>query len=336
MNVKVKEIVDQKIIKYAKAGIVWAALAGILYGFTPAFQTLSLESDALKSVSVASLLLIPLVMSCLQDTMSAVVVLIKNIQSGKNKEYFRVLKTKPGKFIILASFFGGPLALTAFMLGVYLAGPVYPVTIAAMFPAIGAIFSRIFLKEKLSGRGWIGICLCVLGSIIISWMPPAGDTYPRFYLGLLCGVITAVGWSLELNISVLGMDFVDPEIALGIREFVSGGMSLIMLPILSGIGFKSLGILVATIPSMSFVYIIIAGTAAGFSYFFYYKAGNACGASRSMALNPLFTVSASIIGIVFLGSPVNILFFIGLGVLLTGALLVAGKPSELLTLRDCA
>jgi uncharacterized membrane protein len=334
MNVRVKEVVEQKNIKYAKAGILWAALAGILYGISPSFQTLALGVEPLSSVPAAYLLLIPLLMACLQDAVSGVIVYFKNVQAGKHKEYLRVLKTKPGKIIVLSSLFGGPFALGTFMLGVFLAGPVYPVAISAMFPAMGAVMARVFLKEKLSLTAWTGIMLCVAGSVTIGWVPPVGDVYPRFYLGLMFAVICAVSWGLELTIGVLGMDFIDPEIALGIREFASSAISFVLLPILAGIGFKSYGLMAETIASMSFVYIMLAGLAAGVSYFFYFKAGNACGASRAMALNPLFTLSASAIGIVFMGSQVGTTFFIGLAILLVGAVLVAGKPAELLTLRD--
>ncbi|MPW25535.1 EamA family transporter [Alkalibaculum sp. M08DMB] len=330
----VKKIVHQKNLRYAKKGLLWAFAAGMLYGVTPTLQTLSLALDPLKTASLVSLLLVPLIMACLQDTSSGIAVLMKNIQAGKSKEYIRILRSKPGKFVVLASFFGGPLAMTTVMASVYLAGPIYPIAISACFPAIGAVLSRIVLKEKISINAWIGIVLCIIGALTISWMPPTGGNYPNFYLGLLMAFITAVAWALENIIATLGMDFVDPELAIGIREFTSGGLTFLILPVLAGIGMKSYGVLFQTLPTMGYVYIALAGLFAGASYFYYYKAANSCGASRSMALNVTYTISAMIIGVVFLGSDITLLLVIGTLTLLIGAMLVAGKPAELLTLRD--
>ncbi|MCG8484273.1 MAG: EamA family transporter, partial [Clostridia bacterium] len=276
----------------------------------------------------------PLIMACLQDTAAGAAILVKNVQAGKGKEYLRILHSKPGKYVLVASIFGGPLAMTTVMASVFLAGPIYPIAISACFPAIGAILSRIILKEKISINGWIGIFLCIAGSLLISWVPPTGDQYPNFYLGLIMAFITAVAWALENIVATMGMDFVDPELAIGLREFTSGGLTFLILPILAGIGFKSYGVLFDTVPTMAFTYIAIAGVFAGASYFFYYKAANACGASRSMALNVTYTISAMIIGVIFLGSDITLILVIGTITLLSGAMFVAGKPAELLTLRD--
>lgn len=331
----VKEKLYQKNISVAKKGLLWGLLGGVLYGLGPMFQTLGMGTEQLSSGAVLGLCAIPMIVGCLQDFISGIWVLIPNLKNGKGKEYMRSLKTKPGRFIILASLFGGLIAMAGFTLGVYFAGPVYPVAISATFPAIGAILSRIFLKEKVSTRGWCGILLCVAGAVTVSWAPPSGDAYPYFYLGIGCAVVVSIGWSLEGIISVSGMDFVDPEIALGIRQFASGTMFLFVLPfVASGVNLKAFGLLFSTIPSMAFVYIALAGFGAGVGYFYYYKCNNVCGASRGMSLNIIYTLVSAILSVVFLGSSITITFIIGIVVLLSGALLVVGKPSELLSLRD--
>ncbi|MCG8483171.1 MAG: DMT family transporter, partial [Clostridia bacterium] len=213
----VKEIVHQKNLRYAKKGLWWAFAAGMIYGVTPTLQTLSLTFEPLLTASAGALLLVPLIMACLQDTAAGAAILVKNVQAGKGKEYLRILHSKPGKYVLAASFFGGPLAMTTVMASVYLAGPIYPVAISACFPAIGAILSRIILKEKISINAWVGIFLCILGALLISWVPPTGGQYPNFYLGLIMAFITAVAWALENIVATMGMDFVDPELAIGLR-----------------------------------------------------------------------------------------------------------------------
>lgn len=331
----VKEKLYQKNLSMAKKGLLWGLMGGLLYGISPMFQTLGMGTEPLSSGAVLGLCAIPMIVGCLQDFSSGIWVLIPNLKNGKGREYIRSVKTKPGRFILLASFFGGLIAMAGFTLGVYFAGPVYPVAISATFPAIGAVLSRIFLKEKISGRGWCGILLCVAGAITVSWAPPSGDTYPNFYLGIACAVLASVGWSLEGIISCAGMDFVDPEIALGIRQFASGTMFLFVLPfVASGVNLKAFGLLFSTLPTMAFVFIAIAGFGAGIGYFYYYKCNNVCGASRGMSLNIIYTLVSAVLSVVFLGSTITATFIIGIIVLLSGAVMVVGKPSELLSLRD--
>lgn len=332
MNMQQK--IEKKSLSYAKKGILWGIIGGILYGTGPLFQTLAMGSEPLKSGTVLGLLAVPFIVGCLQDSMSGVWVLIPNIKNGKQKEYLRVLKSKPGRLIIIASLAGGLIAMAGFMTGVYLAGPVYPVAVSATFPAIGAVLSRIFLKERISPRGWAGILMCVTGAVVISWTSPSGDSYPHFYLGILCAVIASVGWSLEGTISCAGMDFVDPEVALGIRQFASGCMFLLTLPFVAGFGIKAVVLFAKTLPTMAFIFIILAAFGSGIGYFYYYKANNACGASRGMALNIIYTFVSALLSVIVLGSAITGNFIVGIVILISGAVLVVGKPSELFSLRN--
>ena len=330
----IQALVQKKNITYAKWGIIWAAAAGLMYGVGPTFQTYALMREPFLTTAALSLMLVPMIMAATQDLTAAVMVLIKNIQAGKQKEYLRVIHTKPGRFVILASVFGGPVALGTYMAAVTLCGPVYAITITAIFPAVGAVLSRIFLKEKIAPRGWVGIAMCIIGSAIISWMSPSGDAYPHFYLGVALALVTALGWSSEAVISTAGMEFIDPEIAIGTRFFISGTCSLIVLPFVSGFGLQSFVYLVDTITSMSYVWMIGAAFFAGFSYYFYYKACNAAGAARSMAINPSYTIMATLLGVIVFKTELSVNFFIGLAFLLVGAINVVGRPSNLLSLRD--
>ncbi|PKM60878.1 MAG: hypothetical protein CVU99_05955 [Firmicutes bacterium HGW-Firmicutes-4] len=334
MNENVKARLHKKNLKYVKYGIAWAVTAGLTYGVGPTFQTFAIGVEPFASLSVMSLMLLPMMMAAMQDGMAAIVVFLKNAQEGKHREYFRVAKTKPGRFIMLAAFFGGPLALGCYMAAVALCGPVYSLIFTAMLPAFGALASRVFLKEHINGRAWVGIALAVVGAIIVGWVPPSGEAYPQFYLGVIFALTCAIGWALEMVVATAGMDFVDPEIAIGFRFVISGLLSFVAIPIVSGLGLISWGYFFESLSSLSAVWMIGAALFAGGSYYFYYRAGNAAGAARSMAINPIMTISATVLGVVIFGATLQINFFIGLVVLLTGCVLVVGKPSELISLRD--
>ncbi|WP_010262405.1 DMT family transporter [Treponema primitia] len=330
----INETQEKKQLSYARKGIIWGLIGGALYGFVSLFQTLGSSTEPLNSSIGLGLFVVPFVIGCLQDTMASIWMLLMNLKKGKGKEYFRVLRTKPGRLIIVASIFGGMLATASFATGVFLAGPIYPVAISATCPAVGAILSRTFLKEKISLRGWIGVFVCVAGAIIISWMITPGESYPHFYLGIIAAGVSSLAWALEGNLACSCMDFIDPDIAVGIRQFVSAIIFFITLLFISGYNLSAIKLLIATIPTSGFLFLCASGFASGFSCLYYYKSNYACGTARGMALNVTYTLVAAVIAFLFLGSKLTINFIIGLITLIFGVVLIAGNPKELFSLRN--
>ncbi len=115
----VKEKLYQKLFPWQK-GVIWGLMGGLLYGISPMFQTLGMGTEPLSSGAVLGLCAIPMIVGCLADFSSGIWVLIPNLKNGKGREYIRSVKTKPGRFILLASFFGGLIAMAGFTLGVTL------------------------------------------------------------------------------------------------------------------------------------------------------------------------------------------------------------------------
>ena len=84
MTETVKNLLHAKNMRYVKIGIIWAVVGGLLYGVSPSFQTLALGNESFLSMNTASLLLIPLVMASMQDLFAAIMIFVKNLQSGKH------------------------------------------------------------------------------------------------------------------------------------------------------------------------------------------------------------------------------------------------------------
>jgi drug/metabolite transporter (DMT)-like permease len=344
VNINQSNLLQRKNLRFVKWGIFWCVAAGLTYGFGSTFQTLAYEYEPFVTLGSVSLLMLPLLIASMQDLISAVLVLIKNIQTGKQREYLRSFVSKPARYIVLGSAFGGPIALGTYCTAIYFAGPVYPVAITAILPAAGAVLARIVLKEKISPRGWFGILLCVVGPLLITWQAsPDLSAYPLFYVGIILSVITAFGWAGEVVVSTAGMDFIDPEVAIGIRFFISGALSFVAMVILGALplggmpGINPLRSIIefgASIPTSAVAMLIPAAIFCGYSYFFYYKGANMAGAARAAAINPLFVVSATVLGIFVWKTPLTWLFFVGLAIQLLGATLVIGKPRDLFSLRD--
>ena len=57
------------------------------------------------------------------------------------------------------------------------------------------IFAYIFLKEKLSIRGWIGLGLSIISIIILGYTPDSNNVGSNFFRIYICFMY--LGWSLE-------------------------------------------------------------------------------------------------------------------------------------------
>lgn len=325
----------QKNLKYAKKGIFFGIFGGFLCGCPFIFQNMGMSCEPLASGVIFGFLVVPIIFSFLQDIGSFVMAYITLVFHGKQKECIRSFRTKPGKMLIISSLIGGPIACTSSIISIYFAGPVYPTAISACFPALGAVLSGIFLKERINGRNWIGILCCVIGAVIVSWTPPSGDIYSNFYLGILFAVIAAIGWAVEGIIACSGMDFIDPEVAYTLSKLYAICIHLLFtLPVAGGLGLNAYKLAVQSVFSPVMLFAIIAGFVMGLGYMYYYKCNNTCGSARGMALNNTYVLWSAIIGVLFTDVAITYNFMIGLGITVFGALMVAGKVSELFNLRN--
>lgn len=330
------ELLHKKKLSYAKRGVVWGLIGGLLCGFLTYFEEMGLGMEPFTSMEALGLFAVPVIFGFLQDLSSWVSVLVPNLVNGKGKEYIRTMRTKPALLLVASGIMGGPVAAFSYLAGVHFGGPFYPVVISAAFPVIGAILARLFLKEKINKRTWCGIALCVVGAIVVCYTSDVDvSAYPNFKLGLIFGALAALGWACEGVLSCAGMDFIDPEVANGVRYSVSVVFYLIIgIPLISGLGFKGYSIMLNAIPTTAMIFAFGAGAVEGIGYYFYYKSCNACGSARGETLNTTYTIWSCVICAVAFGAELALPFWIGLVIVIIGGILIAGKPSELLTLRD--
>jgi drug/metabolite transporter (DMT)-like permease len=361
-------------MSYVKRGLA----AGILSGMTWGLQGVLLWSLVLVfgpfaipySYSFYAGLVAAVSVAALHDFVASMWILLLDAVTGRIKEIPRALKTKPGRLAIFACIFGGPLGMGGYVIGMYLAGVTYALAISAVYPAIGALLGRVVLKERISGRVWMGIVACLLGAVLVGWAPPeAATSGGQFYLGIAFAACPAVGWAAEGVISCFGMDMIDPDIAIWIREFFSSliamfttviGISIFAAAITGGVevldvdgttvnyalhwytGWQMFFQAFADVNSL--IWIIIAAASGGFSYVFWYRALNMIGTGRAMAFNVTYALWSVPAGyLVNLITPLygwengysaSGLMLIGVAVITVGAILVVINPKELLKLRN--
>lgn len=296
---------------YRKKGIFIALMSGFLYGGYTAFLTQGMATgiwvDYYGGTGVAAGLsafavvyTLSAVGAAVNDICSAVWSLIYAAIIGRLGDFTRSINTKPGRILILAAIIGGPIASTAYVIGLQMAGSII-VPIAALNAAIGAIIGRIIYKQKLSGGMLLGIVICFTAAVIIGLFGygiPEGGLAGIFgnmsgeaVIGIIAAFCAALGWGIEGAVGGYACCMVDTEIAICIRQCTSGIVNAVILcSLLAMIGGDGIGsglVLVghALADGPSIWMFIVAGIFASWSFKFWYKGASMCGAALGMGCN---------------------------------------------------
>lgn len=79
-------------------------------------------------------------------------------------------------------------------------GPAYLVfPFISLSPVITIILSYIFLRERASRKGWIGIALALIAIIFLSYQPP-NDANSSGYLWIILSLIVFIAWGVQAYI----------------------------------------------------------------------------------------------------------------------------------------
>lgn len=270
------------------AGVLWA-LDTVIIGIA---LTLSPFVKAQEAVMLA-----PFVSTFLHDFCSSVWMLL---YTGVTKQFGNVrkaLKTKSGKFIILGALLGGPIGMTGYVNAIKYIGPAYTAVISSLYPALGALLSFLFLKEKMRPTQLIGLAVSICGVIAMGYTPGGSETQ-HFALGFFCALLCCVGWASEAVVCAYGMK--DPSVsnqhALQIRQVTSALFyGIVLLPILKGWHFT-----LESIPTKAFLIILISAFCGTASYLCYYRTIAKTGASKAMALNITYSAWSIVFSLIFL------------------------------------
>ena len=274
--------------------------AGIIAGITWAFETVIL-GIALAMTPFCSteqaVFLAPFVSTFIHDFASAIWSAIYNGVRGNLKDVWEAAKTPSGRGVALGAIIGGPIGMTGYVLAINYMGASIGAIASAIFPAIGAILSYFFLKEKMKWYQWVFLMATLLGVYGLSYSPEIN--VKNFWLGMLGALMCAVGWGLEAVIVAKCMkdEGIKDEYALQIRQTTSALVyGLVILTLLKGWGFtislfgKGNGLLIPT--------IVLAAFFATLSYLCYYRAIAQIGASKAMALNVTYSAWALILSVI--------------------------------------
>lgn len=340
---------------FFKKGVAIGLFSGISYGLYSAFLTLSTTKGVwsdwygpnkagLTAITIACVL--GALSSGINDTCSAIWSLIAAAIRGKLGDFFRCLNTKPGHMIMLAALMGGPVATTAYVIALKMAGSL-ATPISALCPAIGAILGRVLYKQELNKHMILGIIICVFASGLIGAQSITGNAPAGAGLGLVIALIAALGWGLEGCIAGYSTSMVDSEIGIAIRQTTSGLTNLIIfVPVIGmlvgnkpGLVFHLTGQAFASGPAM--VWLAVSGLCAYLSFMTWYKGNSMTGVALGMATNGTYSFFGPffcwiILGVIF-GIPgwsmAPIVWFSAI-LMAVGILVIAVNPLDLFRKKE--
>ncbi|CAM3500059.1 hypothetical protein [Parendozoicomonas haliclonae] len=285
---------------FRKRGVSIALTSGITYGLYTAFMTYAMSqgiwsdwygANTTGLSAFAVIYLLGALGAAVTDTSSAVWAFSITAARGRIGDFFRTIKTKPGKVMVVGALFGGPIASTAYVIGLQMAGSII-VPISALCPAIGAIIARFLFKQPLTMRILAGIAICFLASLLIASTSLGGDAPEGMALGLVFGFIAAIGWGFEGCVCGYGTSMIDSEVAITIRQVTSGLSNLIILvPIfgmMSGDGM-TLSLVTQAFTDSSMLWFAVAGFFAYLNFMLWYKGNGMCGAALGMSCNGAYS-----------------------------------------------
>ena len=337
---KLTAALDRIQLAHGKRGLGSAIISGLLWSASG--TTLYLASTkapfSQPAEMVGLVIAAALALAMIHDIAATILMFVYNSVCGKSKEFFRTLRTRPGKIVCLGALMGGPVAMSGSLLGITMAGSTYAMPITATYPALAVVFSTIFLKEKNPLRVWLGIALCITGAFIIGYTPEEAVRGANFHLGIGLSCLATVGWATEGVVSTYGMDTLDPDVVLNIRELASTlAFALIVLPGMALSGFlgeiPGWRIAIEAFQSPVVLVVALAGVFGGASYLLYYRAMNTAGVARAMSLNICYALWSVILGVLLTNQELSVQSLCGSGTIVAGALLVVANPRELFSLR---
>lgn len=302
-----------------KKGLISGAMSGVLWGLDTVLTGIIISTSPFIE-SEKAIFLAPFISAFLHDTFSSLWMFIYMIITKQVSNLIKVIKTRSAKFIAIAAIFGGPIGMASYLLAIKYIGAGYTASISAIYPAIGAFWSYLFLKENLSKRGFLGLIISIVAVIILGYSPEK-ILNSNYIIGFSLALVCVLGWSLESVICAYGMkdDEVNPTQALQIRQLVSAvTYGLLIIPIIGGLELTKI-----TINSQVIVLIVFTALIGTMSYMFYYTAIDKIGPIKATGLNITYSIWAIVFDILILGNPITLKLVICSILIIIGSVMVS-------------
>lgn len=354
VNPKAAAAKQKLVSNFFKKGVSLALFSGVAYGLYTAFLTMGMSKGiwedwyGVNSAGLSTFVIVYLLAAlgnAINDTCSAFWALLNALVKGKFKDFVRCLNSAPGRIMILAALIGGPIAGTAYVVALQMAGPIV-VPISALCPAIAAILGKILYKQELTKRMALGILICVFASFLIGSTGFTGGASSTLFLGIFIAIIAALGWGFEGCVAGYGTSMIDPEIGICIRQLTSGIANLFIVVPVMGMMAGGLNISVdlaiqAFTSGPAMIWFVISGLLTFLTFMTWYAGNSMCGAGLGTACNGTYSFFGPLFCFLLLGVFAGMdgwslppVAWIGAVIMMLGILTIAMNPLDIFRKKE--
>ena len=271
-----------------------ALLSGIFWGADTSFMGYYFS---MYSIYFMVPLLFPIFITFIHDMVSALLINISILVTGRFNAVIEDIKKAKSKYIWLGSLLGGPIGMCSFMLAIEYTGPTITAIISSIYPAVGLFFAYIFLKEKRKPYQVVALFIAIAFIIALGFIDE--DHTNRSVMGIIFALLCACAWGSEAVLCSYGMKSgeISNLSAICIRQnlsMITYGAVLALYFVFFPFG-ESIDI------NSSLTYVGMAAIFGSTSYYCYYRALATLGVSRAMALNISYTAFSAIFSYLLFG-----------------------------------
>lgn len=276
-----------------------ALLSGIFWGADTSFMGYYFS---MYSIYFMVPLLFPIFITFIHDMVSALLINISILITGRLKAVITDIKKAKSKYIWFGSLLGGPIGMCSFILAIEYTGPAITAIISSIYPAVGLFFAYIFLKEKRKPYQVVALFIAIAFIIALGFIDE-GHTN-RSIIGIIFALVCACAWGSEAVLCSYGMK--SGEISNLSAICIRQNLSMITYGTLMTLYFIFFHYGESIDFNSSLAYIGMAAIFGSTSYYCYYRALATIGVSRAMALNISYTAFSAIFSYLLFGIELNI------------------------------
>ena len=231
----------------------------------------------------------------------AIVLFIWNGALGKLPELKRtaVQFNAASKYFLMAGLCGACAVFGTYIAAAYLS-PGFAAVAGLLYPIIGTTLSVLVLKQKVSKRAYLGITVILVGGITLyAGSIVAGGVGST--IGLIGGIMAAVGWGCEGAVAGKALDTCEPDVGLHLRFIFEALFWIIVMLIFAACGVPIFSTVAEFAdPAVIFVFLLL-GLSFAWCYVSWYKSFPFLGVPRGQAIGSLYAACAVIFLVIFAG-----------------------------------
>lgn len=276
-----------------------ALFSGIFWGADTSFMGYYFS---MYSIYFAVPLMLPIFITFIHDMVSALLINISILITGRLKAVITDIKKAKSKYIWLGSLLGGPIGMCSFILAIEYAGPAITAIISSIYPAVGLFFAYILLKEKRKPYQVVALFIAIAFIIALGFIDE-GHTN-RSIMGIIFALVCACAWGSEAVLCSYGMK--SGEISNLSAICIRQNLSMITYGTMMTLYFIFFHYGESIDFNSSLAYVGMAAIFGSTSYYCYYRALATIGVSRAMALNISYTAFSAIFSYLLFGIELTI------------------------------